>query len=296
MSGMTGQRGIGSYRSVTATALLCAVLLGTGAASLHAMISYLGLHLRKLPIHPADGRTLGSLPLETASWVRIAADRVESVEVESTLGTDNYLTRLYAERDPADPRRRKEIELHVAYYTGMIDTVPHVPERCFVGGGLQMTKGARTIPLPLDTSNWTLDPDVPEHLGPIYRVRASDSRRVRLPRNAEGLSLRVSEYSLPGDHRLFAGYFFIANGGWVSSAEGVRLLAFNLDDDYAYYLKVQVNSSSAESAEELAAAAASLLGELFGDLMLCVPDWVSVQTGEYPADNPRRAGSPGAGG
>ncbi len=279
--------GSDSRKGVLLAALLSAAVLGAGAASLHAMISGLGLHLRKLPIHPADGRTLGSLPLETASWVRIAADRVESVEVESTLGTDNYLTRLYAERSPADPRKRVEIELHAAYYTGMIDTVPHVPERCFVGGGLQMARGARTITLPLDTSRWALDPDVPEELAPIYRVRASDDRRVRLPRNADGLAMRISEYTLPGDRRLFAGYFFIANGGWVSSAEGVRLLAFNLRDDYAYYLKVQVNSASVESAEELAQAAGSLLGELLGDLMLCVPDWVAVQSGEYPPDNPR---------
>ncbi|MCL4741966.1 MAG: exosortase-associated EpsI family protein [Phycisphaerales bacterium] len=283
----------GTRTGVALAALLAAALLGAGAASLHAMVSGLGLHLRKLPIHPADGRTLGSLPLETASWVRIAADRVESVEVEGTLGTDNYLTRLYAERSPADPRKRIEVELHAAYYTGMIDTVPHVPERCFVGGGLQMARGARTIALPLDVSRWSPDPDVPEELGPIYRVRASDGRRVRLPRNAESLEMRVSEYTLPGERRLFAGYFFVANGGWVSSAEGVRLLAFNLRDDYAYYLKVQVNSATVESAEELAQVAGSLLGELLGDLMLCVPDWVAVQTGEYPPDNPRRA-RPGA--
>ncbi len=293
MSVRPGTRATGSRRGVAMAALVSAALLGAGAASLHAMISSLGLHLRKLPIHPADGRTLGSLPLETPSWVRIAADRVESVEVESTLGTDNYLTRLYAERSPADPRRRVEVELHVAYYTGMIDTVPHVPERCFVGGGLQMARGARTIPLPFDTSGWTLDPDVPEEFGPIYRARSSDNRRVRLPRNAETLSMRTSEYTLPGDRRLFAGYFFIANGGWVSSAEGVRLLAFNLHDDYAYYLKVQVNSASVGSGEELAEVAASLIGELFGDLMLCVPDWITVQTGEYPPENPRQP-QPGA--
>ena len=72
----------------------------------------------------------------------------------------------------------------------------------------------------------------------------------------------------------------------------MRLLAFKLEDDYAYYLKVQFTSSNVRSADELAQHASSLLGELFGDVMLCLPDWVNVQTGSYPPDNPRRQASP----
>ena len=82
---------------------------------------------------------------------------------------------------------------------------------------------------------------------------------------------------------------FIANGGLSTTAEGVRLLAFNLTDDYAYYLKVQFNSARATSPEELATQAGMLLDELFPDLMRCVPDWTKVVSGEYPSDNPRRA-------
>ena len=88
---------------------------------------------------------------------------------------------------------------------------------------------------------------------------------------------------------MIAGYCFIANGGWVSSAEGVRFLAFNLTDDYAYYLKVQVGSADVESPEELAGLAGSLLDDLLGELMTCVPDWPRVMGGQWPPDNPKRA-------
>jgi hypothetical protein len=112
------------------------------------------------------------------------------------------------------------------------------------------------------------------------------------------LQLRITEFqgkSGQQRQRLFAGYCFIANGGWVSSAEGVRALAFNLTDDYAYYLKLQIGSTDVESPEDLAGAAGSLLDDLLGELMTCLPDWAKVRRGEWPADNPKKAkpaGSP----
>ena len=56
---------------------------------------------------------------------------MDAAMVES-LGTDKYLTRSYAlDGDPA----KGTMLLHLAYYTGMIDTVPHIPERCWGAGG-----------------------------------------------------------------------------------------------------------------------------------------------------------------
>jgi hypothetical protein len=78
----------------------------------------------------------------------------------------------------------------------------------------------------------------------------------------------------------------------VDSAEQVRLLAFNLTDDYAYYLKVQITSGGVESPQELASLAGSLLDDLLGEIMRCVPDWTEVRAGRYPPDHPRRAAPP----
>jgi hypothetical protein len=91
------------------------------------------------------------------------------------------------------------------------------------------------------------------------------------------------EFRSRDEQPFYAGYFFVANGGWVSSAEGVRLLAFDLRTKYAFYMKVQVTSvSGITSGEQLAKEAASLLDGLLPELMLCVPDWVEVEEGRYP--------------
>ena len=84
------------------------------------------------------------------------------------------------------------------------------------------------------------------------------------------------------DHRIAAGYFFIANGGTVPRAGDVRSLAFGNQATHAYYVKVQFSSYDVESAEELAELAASFLDEAFPDLMRRVPDWVDVVEGTHP--------------
>jgi hypothetical protein len=167
--------------------------------------------------------------------------------------------------------------------------------------------GPWVVDIPMNPSGWLPLSDAESELqGRAYTVRLSNEystagggRRVLLPFDltpTTPLALRISRYTTPGgEHSHFAGYFFVANGGWVSSAEGVRQLAFDLRNDYAYYLKVQVGSNDVETPEELAALAGSLLDELLGELMTCVPDWVKVQRGLWPPDNPRGQTSPAPG-
>ncbi len=292
---------------LTPAYVVALVVLSVGAVGFSRVISAYGYHLRKEAIYPSDGRLLVNLPTETEHWVQIGVDEVLDAEVLDTLGTENTVSRVYVEKEPADPSRPRAISFHAAYYTGMIDTVPHVPERCFVGGGMQKTSASVVMELPLDTSEWVPDSSVPSELGgalgAIYTAptsfRYSDlrGRRVRLPRGVgpgSPIRMKVSEFRGGDDRMIYAGYFFIANGGTVASAEGVRTLAFDLTSDYAYYLKVQTTSATVGSREELMEVSASLLGDLLPELMRCVPDWIDVETGRYPADNPR--GGAGAAG
>ena len=286
----------------TVAFLVALAIMGASAAGFGAAIRKYRLHLQKLEIHPPDGRQLSQLPTQVPGWERIGSDQVEDADVLEVLGTDNYISRSYVQTDPEDPKNPFRIELHAAYYTGMIDTVPHVPERCFVGGGLQQSASLGAVELPMDTSSWRPDPSVPENLrgqsGQLYTTRLhphpySDApgARVRLPRDVtpdRPIRMRLSEFILGEDRRLYAGYFFIANGGTVPNANDVRTLAFDLTSDYAYYLKVQVTSASAKSSEEFVEQSASLIDGLLGELMRCVPDWIEVETGRYPEDNPRR--------
>ncbi|MCG3122684.1 MAG: hypothetical protein GIKADHBN_01077 [Phycisphaerales bacterium] len=281
------------------------VLLATAAAGFSVGIKLTGTYLQKLPIYAIDNRAVSALPRITPHWEQVGSDMPVKPEELEALGTENYVTRTYRERpDPANPGKPPaELQLHVAYYTGMIDTVPHVPERCFVGGGLDMIAASTVVPVPLDPSDWIEDPDVPESMrGEIFTANAkgvtggsssaSDQhihniRRVRLPRDPQTLAMSISRYRAPGNRQLTAGYFFIANGGICARAEQVRLLAFNLEDDYAYYMKVQVSSATVTSADELAQLTGRLMNDLLPHLMMCVPDWIEVEKGTYPENNPR---------
>lgn len=275
------------------------VLLASAIGWQYAVAS-LKYQLRKLPIYAEDGVRTRDIGLETTNWIKHPeiADRLEAPEIESELGTQNYVSRWYLEKKPSGGRKfPRSVEVHLAYYTGQIDTVPHVPDRCFVGGGMQINRELGAMPLKLDQSRWSTDP---EH--PTYRtIRTSDdsprwpARYPHLPRDPESIQLNTKEYLAHGGV-IYSGYFFIANGGHTPSANGVRLLSFDIKEKYAYYLKVQV-TGSAESPEAFADAASSVLGELMGDIMMTVPDWVKVLDGRYiPAQDskPESANTPSA--
>lgn len=292
MSGQDTQI-MGLPRGMVVAAAVAVILLATSGAVLGISIRALDLYLKKSPIYPSTGLVMRDVPSESEHWIQVGPDRFEDGDTEKTLGTTNYVTRTYEEKNPADGGVPRIIDIHVAYYTGSIDTVPHIPERCFVGGGMQIGEGTRVVDLPLDDSRWLPMRDAPEVMdGRAYTTtlaRGSYSnrpgQRVLLPLDPRQMQLRVTEFSLPGRPSLYAGYFFIVNGEHRSSAEGVRLLAFDLKTDYAYYLKVQFNSQRVESPEELAEIASALLDELLGELMLCVPDWAEVSTGAWPEES-----------
>jgi hypothetical protein len=266
-----------------------AVLVGSSAAMFVA-IEAAGVYLQKRPIYPRSGKSLNALPTETQSWKRVGTDVIENPEVVKVLGTQNYLTRTYREKDPAPGTSPREIQLHAAYYTGMIDGVQHIPDRCLVAGGMRAGERPTVVPLELDDSTWLKVDDVPEQWqDQIYTVRTSPDyspargARMTLPRSPHDMKMRVLEFfDDRTETHLFAGYFFIANGGAVETAEGVRLLAFDLEQDYAYYLKLQFVSTDVDTAEQLGELVSGFLSEIIGDVMFCVPDWIEVQRGEWP--------------
>lgn len=296
-----GARIMGLPKGVVVASIVAVVLLAASGAVLGISIRALDLYLQKRPIYPSTGLQVRQVPSETEHWRQVGPDRFESGEIEDTLGTTNYVTRTYEEKDPPDGRAPRTIDVHLAYYTGSIDTVPHIPERCFVGGGMQIGAGTRVVDMALDDSRWLPMRDAPEVMeGRAYTTTLArgtysnrPGQRVLLPLDPRRMQMRVTEFSVPGRPSLFAGYFFIVNGEHRSSAEGVRLLAFDLKTDYAYYLKVQFNSQRVESAEELAEVASDLLDDLLGELMLCVPDWAEVATGAWPKEDQGRPATRG---
>ncbi len=284
------------------------VVMGAAGVGIKAGIERYSIYLQKKPIYaePVGGeeRSFRGLPTKTEHWEQVGQDRLVPVEELEVLGTENYLTRMYAERHPPAGKPARVIEFHAAYYTGSIDTVPHVPERCFTGAGNDLVGGPWTLALKLNTSDWVAAKGVaPEYDGRVFTTRLSNEysragggRRVPLPidlTRERPLTIRISQYSAAKGTPYYAGYLFLGNGGWVSSAEQVRMLSFDLRQDYAYYAKVQFGSGSVSSPEELAEISASLMDDLLGEIMTCVPDWMKVERGEWPPDNPKnRAHTP----
>ena len=279
--------------------------LSAAAVSLSATLKAFNIHIYKAAIYPASGLTLLSLPSEVEGFTLLYESPPLSAEIQKSLGTTNYVSRNYQETSEetgaGGDERPRVVEFHSAYYTGDIDTVPHVPERCFVGSGDFAIDGkmGQVVRIPLDLDRFTTDPGVDTSVhGVILRGRTSPYSeapgvRVRMPRELERLRMNVTRFVDQNGGVLYAGYFFIANGGTVPRADDVRSLAFNNQATHAYYVKVQFSSRDVASADELAELAAEFLNETFPDLMRRVPDWVDVVEGDHP-DVQRAAPGPGA--
>ena len=265
-------------------------VLVVGAIAFAPAQRLLGVYLHKGPV-PLR-RPLSELPTSVGRWKAVGNDEIVSEEVRREFGTDEYLTRNFAlDGDSSNGI----LQLAVSYYTGGIDAVPHIPDRCYVGGGLNKSPTSSNIKLAIDQSLWwpdpAYDPNEPDaDLGPYLMAQTSDEGRqvVRMPRlGSEGLRLNSAEYSRQEtpEQTLAAGYLFIANGGVTPSPEGVRLLAYDRSSRYAYYCKVQFtfqHPTRATDRDELARTASEFLSDLLPDLMMCLPDWWEVQHGQWP--------------
>ncbi|MCR9216112.1 MAG: hypothetical protein NXI14_02805 [bacterium] len=288
MNGAAGRSRRGAVLLHPAVLVPLAVMV-LAAVSLAWYIRANGLRITKLPIYAKDNLQLRSIPGELPPtgdprWVQLGPDRQMGAEEIAALGSANAISRVYQRADTIGTANPVAFELHAVYYTGMIDAVPHVPERCVVAGGGEMLSGPRITPVPLDLSP---DAGVLAEERDGGEIRYSDRsgvtfQRIPLPRGVEHLAMSISSFDqLSSDQDIWAGYFFIANGGVVASASGVRGLAYRLDSDYAYYAKIQFSSVTVGSAEELASLAADALRDLFPEIMRCMPNWDEVEAGTW---------------
>lgn len=277
---------------VPAYAVACGILIA-GAVGFTAAVRQLNYFVVKEPV---DLRApLDTLPTSLGRWQRVGRDALFSDTLVEELGTKQYLQRFYAlDGDPA----KGAIELHLAYYTGTIDDVPHVPERCWDVHGLEMTRDPERMPLTIDTKGWVprsgttnrttgIEYASTEVADPVTGRRST----VFLP--VGDLVLTVTEFQDPKQpkQRLVGGYLFIANGRITPSAYGVRSLAYERSERFAYYTKVQFSMRGAVSDDSesllprFKTAAEELLGAALPHLMRRLPDWPTVErisAGEEP--------------
>jgi len=155
------------------------------------------------------------------------------------------------------------VRLAVTYYTGMVDTVPHVPEKCYVADGFEPAGDIPTIAQTLGTY--------------------PDGR----PRDVKYRYIHFQDTTGNGRVDRSVAYLFHVNGRYESSNIAVRTELANLLQRYGYFAKVELmtqarsraDSTSAEKAaaqEKSMAAFNDLLTWALPELERCLPDWNKV--------------------
>ncbi len=265
----------------------CACLV-IGGLGFRLAMSQLNVYLQKesVPLRNA----LDELPVTLGDWKQVGKDQQLSDAVVEELGTKNYLDRAYVYKSDSS---KGIFQVHLAYYTGMIDTVPHIPERCWGAAGLVMIGQPVLRPMVLDSSKWDV-----QH-GPI---QAASGKRYSQASVQEPVTRKDVMVNLPlGDIVMTAStfqdpkhpeitfigaYLFIANGSVTPSALAVRNLSFKLSDRYAYYCKVQFSFRVYEKPEIAITMfdqlARNLLQSLLPQLMRSLPDWPALENSSTP--------------
>jgi len=265
-------------RSVIKAYVAVLAILVAGAVGFRLLIGQLNIHLLKERVDLR--RPLDSIPSRLGRWERVGADSVFSDTLIEELGTRSYLDRVYAvEGDMA----KGAVHVHVAYYTGTIDAVPHIPERCWAVGGLEpLPNSAQSIAIDVDRSGWRSpggDAGSAYMIASVTDPVTADIEQVTMP--VGDIELSAVEFQDPKrpQTRQVGAYFFLANGATARTSYDVRAQAFNLKDRYAYYCKVQftksgfVRESEDSLMEPFRRDATELMNGLIPHLMRCLPDW-----------------------
>lgn len=260
------------------------VTLALSGLGFRRAVEHFNVHLVKRPVELR--RHFSSIPRRLGEWVATLDDiTLDEASVES-LGTSRYLNRAY---DLGGDPGRGRLLLHVAYYTGLVDAVPHIPDRCMVAAGWDRLSLPVNHDLHLEWPEATVDPGpVNRRSGEPYRVlRVADPltgapEDVRLPQGT--IELRVSGFDRDDQPAIahYGGFCLIANHHVTAHPAAVRTLAFRPSEQHAYYAKVQLEMTVAASAgpERFVAMASDLMHELVPHLMRCLPDWQEVEAAQ----------------
>jgi hypothetical protein len=253
-------------------------IMVTSAVAFPVLIGRLEIYLRKEPVPLRSA--LDSLPSRLGRWTMQGEDFEMTATMTEELGTDKHLTRVY--RDPSGD----ELTVHLAYYTGGIDDVPPVPERCFNAAGLTTLGSTMVEPLVLEFEGATPTDIVNLKTGRRYdrisvRHPVLGLLDVHLPIGESQIS--IVEAKDPKNERVthVGGYFFIANNRYAARASGVKSIAYDPKERSAYYLKVQVTYQTKagpdEATREYLPIVEDLLDDLVPAVMQILPDWPELE-------------------
>jgi hypothetical protein len=170
------------------------------------------------------------------------------------------LRRLQAEHPEA------VMSFNVTYYTGMVDTVAHVPERCMVADGFEPRN-----PQIITVVAGKYPDGSPREVRVAFSTFEDQTGHGRVSRNVA--------------------YFFHCNGGYEPSPVGVRGKLQNLFERHGYYAKVELMTDDPAKPESRGAkkedapqksidAMTDILTAALPEIERCLPDWGEVKGGK----------------
>jgi hypothetical protein len=264
--------------------------LAIAAVGLNAATEAMALHFRKLPVALSvprldDGKQ--GIPARLGPWVQVSIDEPLDHGMQEVLGTKEFVFRDYVDSrvvaqgkidsftDKPSRERAQQlaqiqaehpdavVKVAVTYYTGLVDTVPHIPEKCYVADGYEYGTA-------------------PETRTGMLGARADGS-----PRNISYRFLHFQDATGTGRVDRDVAYLFHVNGRYESSNIGVRRELQDLRQRYGYFAKVEVMTTamsrieSSEAVKEEAmkksrTAFNDLLSSLLPEVERCLPDWNKV--------------------
>jgi hypothetical protein len=254
--------------------VLVAAILFVCAITLNASTQFMQLHFQKKPVPLAQEFKV--IPAQLGHWVQVSKDEPLEPDMEHVLGATSYVYRDYVDdrkipastidqfKDKTLTERKillsqvqhqypdAVLNVGITYYTGMVDTVAHIPDRCYIADGFE--------PSSYKVLTWSAFDNRP----------GRDERKddVRFINFEDQVAARHSE---PRN----VAYFFQANGEYTSDPIGVRLLLQNLRQRYGYYAKVEMMSMG--DPDESARMMNDFLTPALPELEKCLPDWKTVQ-------------------
>jgi len=205
-----------------------------------------------------DGELNGEKDGVPDGEIVIKDDVLESLRIGSSLDEkrvgsrcSNWLSlRVY--RDNTKPRGHplRYWRLDVYYYTGGLDTVPHVPEACLqAAGATPLPSGTISFNVPAAQSPWGD--------GPLSFRRA----RFEVPDVRTSGTRQVVEY-----------YIFSVNGEPEDSRNRVRLKLMDPFEPYSYFAKIQFGCLGQPSSDkELDAAAEDFMNYMLPVIVRAFP-------------------------
>jgi len=267
---------------LTFGAAVAAGLLGVSAAGQHSVLAWQEAVLFKKEV-PAR-HNLSRLPLELGPYRFVQDLPISSDEIEA-LGTEEFISRIYEDTSVKEREPGRLIRLHVTYYTGMVDTVPHVPDRCFTAAGIDSVVLDDQV-VSLSPSVFTAADDgsgyvAESTLRAPVATADGERRRITVPQR-DIATKRFTYRAKPTDPDQHVTYFFAANGKFLASPNAVRLQGFDIRDPYSYYAKVEVALIGVSDPVDVAEGTARFLDAYLPDIMACFPDWEQVRAGDWP--------------